>query len=77
MAPDHGHSHAAPAGPASLRSRGRRLTRQRALIWEALVAEPDAHLSAEDVAARVREAAPGVNPSTVSAPCRLLAASAP
>jgi Fe2+ or Zn2+ uptake regulation protein len=65
LAPDHGHSHAAPAGPASLRSRGRRLTRQRQLIWDALVAEPDAHLSAEDVAARVQERSPRVNASTV------------
>ena len=72
MTPDHGHSHEAPAGPASLRSRGRRLTRQRALIWEALVAEPDAHLSAEDVAARVRERSPGVNPSTVYRTLELL-----
>jgi Fur family transcriptional regulator, ferric uptake regulator len=72
LASDHGHPHGAPAGPASLRSRGRRLTRQRQLIWEALVAEPDAHLSAEDVAARVRERSPAVNPSTVYRTLELL-----
>ena len=34
-------------------------------IWSALVAEPDRHLSAEEVAERVRKVLPGVNPSTV------------
>ena len=67
----HEHTHEPPDADA-LRQRGRRITRQRALIWEALVAEPDAHLSAEDVAARVREAAPGVNPSTVYRTLELL-----
>lgn len=61
----HGHEHPAPAGPASLRERGRRLTRQRELIWAALTAEPDTHLSADEIAARVREHLPRVNPSTV------------
>jgi Fe2+ or Zn2+ uptake regulation protein len=35
------HSHALPAGDAVLRARGRRLTRQRRMIWEVLAAEPD------------------------------------
>jgi Fur family ferric uptake transcriptional regulator len=52
-------------GPAALRSRGRRLTRQRELIWAALVADPDRHLSAEELVERVRERLPSVNPSTV------------
>ena len=72
MASGHDHAHAPPPGPASLRSRGRRLTRQRQLIWETLVAEPGAHLSADDVAARVRERSPGVNPSTVYRTLELL-----
>ncbi len=61
----HGHSHAAQNGPASLRARGRRLTRQRELIWAALTAEPDAHLSVDEIAARVHEELPNVNASTV------------
>ena len=35
------------------------------MIWEVLLAEPDAHLSAEDIVVRVREQLPGVNTSTV------------
>ena len=52
-----------PQTPAvdDLRRSGRRLTRQRAAIWDVLVADPERHLSAEDVA----EALPDVNPSTV------------
>lgn len=61
----HGHTHAPPQGPASLRARGRRLTRQRELIWAALTAEPDAHLSADQIAARVHQDLPGVNSSTI------------
>ena len=59
------HSHAPPTGDAVLRSHGRRLTRQRRLIWDVLAAEPDRHLSAQDVTDRVRERAPAVTPSTV------------
>lgn len=50
---------------AALRRSGRRLTRQRRVIWEVLLAEPARHLSAEDVVERVRERLPGVNTSTV------------
>src|SRR5215510_812283 len=46
---------------SALRASGKRMTRQRAAIWEVLVADPERHLSAEDVAA----ALPDVNPSTV------------
>lgn len=35
------------------------------MIWEALLAEPHEHLSAEDVVERVRERLPSVNTSTV------------
>lgn len=60
----HGHTHvAAPA--TALREGGRRLTAQRAVIWEILTTDPDAHLSAEEIAARVHERMPQVNASTV------------
>jgi Fur family ferric uptake transcriptional regulator len=61
----HDHTHPTPAGPSDLRAKGRRLTRQRQLIWEALVAEPDAHLSAEEIVEQVQGRIPRVNPSTV------------
>ena len=35
------------------------------MIWEVLAAEPEGHLSAEDVVERVRKRLPGVNTSTV------------
>jgi Fur family transcriptional regulator, ferric uptake regulator len=56
----HDHEHEAPAMSA-LRASGKRMTRQRAAIWEVLLADPEHHLSAEEVAA----ALPEVNPSTV------------
>jgi len=59
------HTHALPAGDAVLRARGRRLTRQRRMIWEVLAAEPDRHLSAGEVCERVRAEVPSVTPSTV------------
>lgn len=64
-ADEHPHDHAIPPGPSELRSKGRRLTRQRQLIWDAFAADPDRHLSAEDVVALVRTELPHVNPSTV------------
>jgi Fur family ferric uptake transcriptional regulator len=58
-----------------LRVRGRRLTRQRAAIWEALAgADPDAHLSAEQVADVVRRRVPKMNASTVYRTLDLLVA---
>jgi Fur family ferric uptake transcriptional regulator len=69
---DHGHSHSAPVGPAALRAQGRRLTKQRQLIWDALVAEPESHLSAEDLVSLVQKRAPNVNPSTVYRTLELL-----
>jgi Fur family transcriptional regulator, ferric uptake regulator len=68
------HVHETGAGPGELRARGRRLTRQRQLIWDAFAAEPDEHLSAEDVAERVRAQLPQVNPSTVYRTLDLLVA---
>ncbi|MGI8439333.1 MAG: Fur family transcriptional regulator [Thermoleophilaceae bacterium] len=68
----HGHRHPAPTGPTLLRERGRRLTRQRRLIWEAFLADPDGHLSAEDVVAWVRAQLSTVNPSTIYRTLELL-----
>jgi Fur family transcriptional regulator, ferric uptake regulator len=62
---DHGHDHVPGSGPEALRSHGRRLTRQRQAIWDALTAEPDTHLSADEIVERVRLGLPDVNPSTV------------
>ena len=61
---DHGHVHDVPTS-AVLRTHGKRLTVQRAAIWDVLTAEPDRHLTAEEVAERVRTSLPQVNPSTV------------
>ena len=71
---NHHHPHPTPPGPAQLRERGRRLTRQRELIWAALTAEPDGHVSAADVAAHVRAELPRVNPSTIYRTLELLVA---
>lgn len=53
------HSHEPPPADA-LRTPGRRITRQRRLIWAALTSEPDRHLSADEVAERT-----GLDASTV------------
>ena len=57
-----GHVHSAPslASVATLRAGGRRVTRQRSLIWAALVAD-GGHVSAREVA----EALPELHPATV------------
>jgi Fe2+ or Zn2+ uptake regulation protein len=68
----HDHVHEPGVGPSELRSKGRRLTQQRELIWEALAGEPDQHLSADDVVERVRVRLPQVNPSTVYRTLELL-----
>jgi Fe2+ or Zn2+ uptake regulation protein len=66
MTHPHEHRHDVPATAAPLlRGRGRRVTRQRTLIWNALVGSGDEHLSAADVVARVRVDLPSVSPSTV------------
>lgn len=67
-----GHVHALGVGPGELRAKGRRLTRQRQLIWETLAAEPERHLSAEDVVERVRTQLPDVNTSTIYRTLELL-----
>jgi Fur family ferric uptake transcriptional regulator len=48
-----------------IRSRGRRLTAQRSLIWEVLVERADRHVSAAEVAAAVSARAPHLHRSTV------------
>jgi len=68
----HAHIHELGAGPSELRAKGRRMTRQRELIWQALANEPDRHLSAEDVVQLVRAELPHVNPSTVYRTLELL-----
>jgi Fur family ferric uptake transcriptional regulator len=66
------HTHTISAGPSDLRIKGRRLTRQRRLIWEAFTADPERHLSAEDVVERVRAQPPVMDPSTVYRTLELL-----
>ena len=74
MAEQDRHVHEAGAGPSELRAKGRRLTRQRALIWETLTAEPEHHLSADEVVERVRAELPQVNASTIYRTLDLLVA---
>lgn len=50
---------------ASIRGRGRRVTRQRALIWDALVRAEGAHLSAREVVEAVGAAAPDLHQTTI------------
>jgi Fe2+ or Zn2+ uptake regulation protein len=59
------HVHTPPVGPSELRAKGRRITRQRELIWEALTSDPERHLSADEVVERVRDRMPQVSSSTV------------
>jgi Fur family ferric uptake transcriptional regulator len=68
------HDHTVSSDPSELRSKGRRLTRQRRLIWDALAADPEQHLSAEDLVASVRRELPRVNPSTIYRTLDLLVA---
>ena len=70
--PSRSRPHDAPAEVPTLRRSGRRLTRQRRLIWESLLAEPDQHLSAEDIVERVHARLPSVNTSTVYRTLELL-----
>ena len=49
---------------ALLRARGQRLTEPRRLVWEVLAAA-DGHLTAHEIADRVRQANAGVNVSSV------------
>lgn len=66
------HVHASPSGPGDLRAKGRRLTRQRELIWQTFTASPEEHLSADNVVERVRAQLPQVNASTIYRTLELL-----
>jgi Fur family ferric uptake transcriptional regulator len=59
------HVHTARSDPSELRAKGRRLTRQRQLIWDTFAAEPEQHLSADELVERVRVELPQVNASTI------------
>ena len=50
---------------AALRARGGRLTRQRSIIWQALVDSPSTHLSAAEICVAVKEKAPALHRATV------------
>jgi Fur family transcriptional regulator, ferric uptake regulator len=68
MAGDEGrHVHDAPGADAlsALRARGRRVTRQRTLIWDTLVDKPGSHLSAADIADAVRAREPELHQATI------------
>jgi Fur family ferric uptake transcriptional regulator len=52
-------------GVASIRERGRRLTPQRSVIWDALISGGEGHVSAAELADAVRERAPELHRSTV------------
>jgi Fur family transcriptional regulator, ferric uptake regulator len=72
MAPAHEHSHDAAELSDDLRAKGRRMTRQRTLIWQTFTEDSEQHLSAEDVVERVHRQLPQVNPSTVYRTLELL-----
>ncbi len=70
----HAHEHGVSTDPTELRAKGRRVTRQRRLIWDTLSADPERHLSADDVVTSVQAELPSVNPSTVYRTLDLLVA---
>ena len=49
----------------AIRARGRRVTRQRALIWQALLRAEGGHLSAREVAEAVHAEAPELHQATI------------
>lgn len=61
----HAHPPRSPGEVAELRSRGRRVTRQRAVIWNSLVRAQGRHLSAGEVAEAVQAGAPEIHQATV------------
>ncbi len=62
---DHVHTTSADNALSALRTRGRRLTRQRTLIWDMLVDRQGTHLSAADVADAVRTRDPELHQATI------------
>jgi Fur family transcriptional regulator, ferric uptake regulator len=61
----HTHAPRSLADVASIRASGRRVTRQRELIWDALVHAEGRHLSAREVAEAVQAAAPELHQATI------------
>jgi Fur family ferric uptake transcriptional regulator len=61
----HKHAPRSLEDVTAIRGRGRRVTRQRALIWDALVRAEGRHLSAREVADAVRSAAPDLHQATI------------
>lgn len=61
----HTHEPRSLADIASIRASGRRVTRQRALIWDALLHAEGRHLSAREVAEAVQAAAPDLHQATI------------
>ncbi|HZR95094.1 MAG TPA: Fur family transcriptional regulator, partial [Gaiellaceae bacterium] len=61
------HTHAARPleDVGAIRSSGRRVTRQRALIWDALVRAAGDHLSAREVAEAVQKVEPDLHQATI------------
>ncbi len=74
MPDEHRHRHEHSAGTGGLRAKGKRVTRQRELIWQTFAKRPDTHLSAEDVIEVLGAQLPPVNPSTVYRTLDLLVA---
>jgi Fur family ferric uptake transcriptional regulator len=61
------HAHPMPAleDVTAIRSHGRRVTRQRALIWDALRHASHEHVSAREVAEAVQTVAPELHQATI------------
>ena len=51
----HDHRHEPPRGHVLLRARGRRLTRQRAVIWDALTVESESWEEFKDGSAKINQ----------------------
>jgi Fur family ferric uptake transcriptional regulator len=61
------HTHPLPAleDVTAIRSHGRRVTRQRALIWDALLHAHGGHVTAREVAEAVQSVAPELHQATI------------
>jgi Fur family transcriptional regulator, ferric uptake regulator len=61
----HAHAPRSLDDVSAIRAHGRRVTRQRALIWRALVRADGGHLSAREVAEAVQAEAPELHQATI------------
>jgi Fur family ferric uptake transcriptional regulator len=61
----HSHTPRSLDDVGAIRSSGRRVTRQRALIWDALLRAEGRHLSAREIADAVQAAAPDLHQATI------------